>query len=162
MSAPENPPPGDEHGIAPVTSGLGDPPPADHPPTSDTPPSSAHQDGNQEEPELSVGIVPAPENITVPAPLREKVAQKLAERIVFIFGLAVLGTLGLNLVLIGVILVVSKCPLDQIEGTVSKGIVPLLTATGTFASTVFGPLLAFILGYYFSQKHGEQQDEQKK
>jgi len=45
---------------------------------------------------------------------------------------------------------------EQMETVISKGIVPLMTATGTFASTVFGPLLAFVLGYYFRQEDGER------
>jgi hypothetical protein len=111
---------------------------------------------------LSIGELPTTRTITTEPNFRDKVAQKIAERVVWIFGCAVLGMLAMDFLLVGGLLLVYKCQLDQIEGVIAKGLVPLITATGTFAATLFGPLLAFVLGYYFSQKNGEQQDDSKK
>jgi hypothetical protein len=38
---------------------------------------------------------------------------------------------------------------EQAEQLVAKVAVPLITSVGTFESILFGPLLAFILGFYF-------------
>ncbi len=35
---------------------------------------------------------------------------------------------------------------------VSEAVIPLIGAVGNFCTSVFAPLLAFILGYYFSEK----------
>ena len=86
---------------------------------------------------------------------------KVADEIIWIFGIAILGTLALNFLLLAGLIFVYKSQPDRIEIVVTKAVVPLLTTTGTFASTLFGPLLAFILGYYFSQKHDEQQAKPK-
>ena len=45
--------------------------------------------------------------------------------------------------------------MDQPEHTkilITLAVIPFLEKVGTFLTTVFGPLLAFILGYYFGQK----------
>src|SRR5882762_3108924 len=45
--------------------------------------------------------------------------------------------------------------MDQPEHTkilMTTAVIPFLEKVGTFLTTVFGPLLAFILGYYFGQK----------
>ena len=39
-----------------------------------------------------------------------------------------------------------------IDDVIAKGVIPLIQQTGTFASTVFSGLLAFVLGYYFGEK----------
>jgi hypothetical protein len=98
---------------------------------------------------LTVDDVPSSTNIQTPPPVRSGVAH----RIIWIFGLTILGNLTLNFLLMAVLVVKYQCQSDQIETIVNKGVIPLLTSTGTFASTLFGPLLAFILGYYFSQKN---------
>jgi len=98
---------------------------------------------------LEIGTVQSKSNIEFPT--RER--SETAHNIIWIFGAAILGNLILNFLLIVGLVVKYQCQADQIEGIVNKGIIPLLTATGTLASTVFGPLLAFILGYYFSQKN---------
>ncbi len=76
----------------------------------------------------------------------------IAKKIIWIFGLTLVGSLVLNFFVVVMLLLKYRCQADQIGEIVSKGIVPLLTSTGTFASTLFGPLLAFILGYYFRQQ----------
>src|SRR5437667_6382418 len=45
--------------------------------------------------------------------------------------------------------------MDKPENTkllITAAVIPFLDKVGTFLTTVFGPLLAFILGYYFGQK----------
>jgi len=45
--------------------------------------------------------------------------------------------------------------MDKPENTkllITAAVIPFLEKVGTFLTTVFGPLLAFILGYYFGQK----------
>jgi len=87
---------------------------------------------------------------------RERVAHRIADSVVRVFRWAVLGMLAMNSVLLLVLAFLFKDKPEQMETVISKGIVPLMTATGTFASTVFGPLLAFVLGYYFRQEDGER------
>jgi len=64
--------------------------------------------------------------------------------------LAILGPL----VLIG--LIIYKFPPDVASPSASalirESVAPLLERVATFAATVFGPLLAFVLGYYFGEK----------
>lgn len=110
---------------------------------------------------LEIGTVQSESTITLPTHGRGEIAHS----IIWIFGIAILGNLALNFLLIVGLVIKYQCQADQIEGVVNKGVIPLLTATGTLASTVFGPLLAFILGYYFSQKnvgyyYGPQQQNQ--
>jgi hypothetical protein len=45
--------------------------------------------------------------------------------------------------------------MDKPENTkllINEAVIPFIEKIGTFLTTVFGPLLAFILGYYFGQK----------
>jgi hypothetical protein len=41
---------------------------------------------------------------------------------------------------------------DKAGPIFSQAVIPYIEKLGTFATTVFGPLLAFILGYYFGEK----------
>jgi hypothetical protein len=154
VSNDSSPPPEDSQQQGPPAPGG--------PPSAEEPPK--RQPDRSEAVELNLyGITDLPSNTEIETPLgrREKAAEKIAAQIVLIFGGAVLGTLSLDFLLIGLLLLLYKCDGQQFENIVSKGIVPLLTTTGTFVSTIFGPLLAFVLGYYFSQK-GEQSDGSKK
>jgi hypothetical protein len=38
---------------------------------------------------------------------------------------------------------------------VKESVVPMMTSVGTFCSTLFGPLLAFVLGYYFGERKNQ-------
>jgi hypothetical protein len=51
----------------------------------------------------------------------------------------------------GIAICVTKTATEAIE-TITKAFLPFLQGVGNFASTLFGPLLAFILGYYFRQQ----------
>jgi len=74
---------------------------------------------------------------------REGTRRALAIGILGIFGVAVLGPLVLGL--LGIASHASS-QADYIRNV----LLPLLENLARFSATVFGPLLAFILGYYFS------------
>jgi hypothetical protein len=54
------------------------------------------------------------------------------------------------LILIGIYLILRRSPEDAKSLLASAA--PMLKEAGTFLSSVFGPLLAFVLGYYFGEK----------
>ena len=77
---------------------------------------------------------------------KTKATNHIAGWIVAIFGVTVM------LILIGGILIcVVKSPAES-EQVINKAFLPFLQALGNFTSTTFGPLLAFILGFYFRQQ----------
>jgi len=81
---------------------------------------------------------------------RERSAREIAHHLVTTFRYSLWGALaaGCAVCLIGAVT-------DRNWGIgliVKDAVVPFLQAVGTFATTVFGPLLAFILGYYFGEK----------
>lgn len=84
---------------------------------------------------------------------KERSAAWVAQALVCIFG----GVLAVSLVC-GFLIIAYHPPPPLSGGTsttetiVSLEVIPLLQAIGTFASTVFGPLLAFVLGYYFGER----------
>lgn len=69
------------------------------------------------------------------------------------------GSIALVLIAIAVIVAVTRNPDDAKRFT--DTLVAILESLGKFLTAVFGPLLAFILGYYFSekQKGGEKQED---
>lgn len=75
-------------------------------------------------------------------------ARAVALAIVFTFAISI----GFVLIVGAFALYWAKNPADA-EGY-SKAFGALLGSLGTFATTVFGPLLAFILGYYFGKAEG--------
>jgi hypothetical protein len=80
-----------------------------------------------------------------------KGAKWVASGLVYIFGGTMLVCLIGGLVLVGI-----YPPKDG--GTPGKSdvigaaVIPLFQGVGSFAATVFSPLLAFVLGYYFGEK----------
>ena len=81
---------------------------------------------------------------------RERSAREIAHHLVTTFRYSLWGALaaGCIVCLIGAI-AEGRWGMGPI---VKEAVVPFLQAVGTFATTVFGPLLAFILGYYFGEK----------
>lgn len=75
---------------------------------------------------------------------KSRATGRIAFGILAIFGLTLLA-----LLLGGLLLVMSKTPAEA-EQIVNKILVPYLQEVRNFVSTLFGPLLAFILGYYFA------------
>jgi hypothetical protein len=81
-------------------------------------------------------------------PKKEQAARWIGTLLVLIFGFASVFVTweGFHVV---------SWSLDKPENTkilMTGAVIPFLEKVGTFLTTVFGPLLAFILGYYFSQK----------
>ena len=98
----------------------------------------------------------ADQDLLQPPSFKESAAKSIAERLVTIFGIAVLGSLGFGFFLVLLLaLGWTHQPSPNPEAFIKEGAVPLITTIATFASTVFAPLLAFILGYYFGEKRGK-------
>ena len=104
--------------------------------------------------EGTIGDINA-EQLLHPPRFRERVARDVAEKLVSLFGYSLLGLLGGGFILVAIILVAtlsgSSNTLVGID-LVERLIVPYLRGIGTFLSTSFGPLLAFILGHYFGER----------
>ncbi len=83
------------------------------------------------------------------APPKELAAFWIGKAIVVIFGLA------LFLVIIASFTVVWKCGRkpDETKELIIGAVIPLLEKVATFFTTLFSPLLAFILGYYFGHEN---------
>ena len=81
-----------------------------------------------------------------PAKHRAESATWVARTIVLSFS----GSIALVLIAIAVIVAVTSNPEDAKRFT--DTLVAILESLGKFLTAVFGPLLAFILGYYFSEK----------
>lgn len=47
---------------------------------------------------------------------------------------------------------VASRPTAEAKALVADAIIPVIKEVGNFSTSVFAPLLAFVLGYYFSQK----------
>jgi polyferredoxin len=54
-------------------------------------------------------------------------------------------------ILVGIYTILRNHPADA-EALLTKAAMPILKEAGTFLSSVFGPLLAFVLGYYFGER----------
>jgi hypothetical protein len=87
---------------------------------------------------------------SAPIPHKERAASWVAISIVSTFA----ATLGI--ILIGGLMLISRRSgaIADPKGLVNDAIVPLLEKAATFSTTVFGPLLAFVLGYYFGERQG--------
>lgn len=85
---------------------------------------------------------------TKDVPSKEGSARSIAIYIVMTFA----GTLGLLIVLGFTLLIWLRWAPDKADLIFSKAVIPFTEKIATFATTVFGPLLAFILGYYFGEK----------
>ncbi|HEV8240082.1 MAG TPA: hypothetical protein VGS57_11995 [Thermoanaerobaculia bacterium] len=70
---------------------------------------------------------------------KETTRRLLAAAIVVVFGVSLILPLGIGL-----------CISPDRAEYVTKVVIPLLDALARFSAGIFGPLLAFILGYYFS------------
>ncbi len=92
---------------------------------------------------------PAFEIKTGRVPAKEKGARWIATVIVFTFA----GSIGLTIILGFSLLFCLRWAPDKVEPIFTKGVIPFMEKVGTFATTVYGPLLAFILGYYFGEKN---------
>lgn len=87
--------------------------------------------------------------------IREERAADLAQGILEVFRFSVWGLLAGGFVTVLATFACSGYTPENVQIVVSQGLVPLLEKTASFASTVFGPLLAFVLGYYFGERRRE-------
>lgn len=83
-----------------------------------------------------------------PEQTKENSAQLVAGVIVLTFGVTVLAAL-----VGGFLIIIWRNP-AEVKGVVNDAAIPLLKEITGFATTVFGPLLAFVLGYYFGERGG--------
>jgi hypothetical protein len=79
------------------------------------------------------------------------------ERYALVVALIITWTFAVSaiLILVGLYLILSHHSPDA-EALLVKAGVPALKEVGTFLSSVFGPLLAFVLGYYFGEKKSKE------
>lgn len=95
---------------------------------------------------------------TRPGTFKDLAAHNVAKNIVSVFRLFVLGALGGGFLTILLILILSLCcgwSFDKQGKIITKALIPLLSTVGSVTTTIFGPLLAFVLGYYFGEKKGQ-------
>jgi cytochrome bd-type quinol oxidase subunit 1 len=117
-------------------------------PENPNPDPESTTDENAAEIGLITSFIPSEAKITKPiAVIKEESAGVIAKYIVEVFRFSILISLG------GVLVIVLVCFFWQTSSAagplIKDALVPFLQALGVFATTVFGPLLAFILGYYF-------------
>jgi hypothetical protein len=87
--------------------------------------------------------------------VRETSAKEIAKGLVNVFRLSLLGVLAGGFVLLGISAtgIFFRVDMSPMSALMKDTAIPFLQAAGTFATTVFGPLLAFVLGYYFGEKN---------
>ena len=79
---------------------------------------------------------------------KESYARWIAIYIILIFGISLF-----LLIIFGFLLMFwLRWAPDKANLIFNEAVIPFVEKIGTFATTVFGPLLAFILGYYFGEK----------
>jgi len=84
-----------------------------------------------------------------PIPQKELAARWVAQAIVVVFGIS------LTLILVGGFFLIRGMPHENTKLLVTDSIIPFLEKVGTFSTSVFAPLLAFILGYYFGEREAK-------
>src|SRR5258708_5966955 len=82
--------------------------------------------------------------------IREESARTVAQMLVWIFGLSILVVLAIAFV------VFLRSDSPEEAKAYGEALAPILTGLASFASSVFAPLLAFILGYYYGEKQKEK------
>lgn len=89
-------------------------------------------------------------------PPKERAAMRIGIILTLIFGIAIFFTIweGFRVIFF------SMDQPDHTKTLVTEAVVPLLEKIATFFTTVFSPLLAFILGYYFGQGQAAQKAEE--
>jgi hypothetical protein len=84
-------------------------------------------------------------------PPRERAARWIGQMLVVIFGITTLV-----IILYGFHIISAHSSKDDAKSVVNEALIPFLEKVATFMTTVFSPLLAFILGYYFGQKQSDK------
>jgi hypothetical protein len=72
--------------------------------------------------------------------------------------IVVMAFSSITLALLGgyILIYISASNPDNAKAVIQGAVVPLLEKAATFFTTVFSPLLAFILGYYFGQRQAQR------
>ena len=85
---------------------------------------------------------------------KEATARSIAERLLRTFqqSLLLILTAGFGLILIEFVM---SSPPKPAASIIKESFVRLITGVATFGSTLFGPLLGFVLGYYFGEKKNQ-------
>jgi hypothetical protein len=83
---------------------------------------------------------------------KEETARTVAHSLLLTFRVSLWGTLLLGFT---TIIVDHWSGKGQAGVLIKDSVVPMLTSAGTFGSTLFGPLLAFVLGYYFGERKNQ-------
>lgn len=87
-----------------------------------------------------------------PPLIKEHSAARVAIGLLWIFGLF-LAVFFLGSIIF-IIIVSGAEKASEIAKVTSGSVIPLINSIGDIAQKVFGPLLAFMLGYYFGKKEG--------
>lgn len=85
-------------------------------------------------------------------PQQKKIPQKEIAASWVAMGIVGIFAISLTLILIGGFLLILWSPHENSKALMDESIIPFLEKVGTFSTSVFGPLLAFILGYYFGER----------
>jgi hypothetical protein len=80
---------------------------------------------------------------------KEATAKQIAWHLLQTFRYALLLVLGLGF---GTLFYEQATQPQSVGSLMKDSIVPFVSGVGTFSSTLFGPLLAFVLGHYFGQR----------
>lgn len=87
--------------------------------------------------------------------MKARGANQVAQGIVWIFAIA-LGVLLVGSFIVVILLVAKGENAEAGQGVIRDWMLPLIQGIAEFASSVFGPLLAFVLGYYFGEGSRKQ------
>lgn len=83
---------------------------------------------------------------------KEVTARTIAQSLLQTFRYALWGTLFLGFAVVVADHWLGRPPVGSM---VKESLSPMLASVGTFVSTVFGPLLGFVLGYYFGERKSQ-------
>lgn len=94
----------------------------------------------------------APESIDIKVQeiRKEATAKAIAKHLLATFRWTILAVMALGF--IAVFCDEAASLQGRQTSLVKDSVAPLLTGIGAFASTLFGPLLGFVLGYYFAER----------
>ncbi|MDX6484706.1 MAG: hypothetical protein QOE95_2479 [Gaiellaceae bacterium] len=154
------PPSGPPPAVGPPAPGV--------PPTDETPATPAAPPAGGAPPDATVidlGVVGASENITLSErsvsssvqtadPTREILKESGARVVAYALVGTLSGAVLITLLICLAIVAWSGSP-DRTK-QFTDAVTPLFEAVTKLASTVFGPLLAFVLGYYFSKEQSQK------
>lgn len=100
----------------------------------------------------SIGELASQITTDVPSMRKELAAKWIAYAIVAMAGLSLLLLIWRGFRLIEL----SISNPENAKRLVTESLLPLIEKVATFFTTVFGPLLAFILGYYFGERQAQR------